>query len=279
MDAEEPKTSPTPVTFVHSPWFLAEYEQPSDLPFPLQTAAHHENISHAFYVFALQHLELVENTYFQVTETKWIYRDQVTYHHIYVGASATLRDNGQWIIEIRDRFELISSHPPPLVFDVQCRKFLLQSWEHTGRADDTPLCPASSPVVDPELVRESAGGYYIETAAGGRQEVVWSFEHEHWEPYHTAPITSSPVIEPQDLDGSAAAEEPENPVVDTPQSEPTILPTTDNVTPPTTPVMSNTMPITDISNKPQWFNINKNYIRRFCLMFELYIRQNAKHYS
>ncbi len=141
MEARNPSDSThTPVTYVHSPWLIADYSRPLSLPFPHKTANHSDINSFRFYDYVQNHLADGKNTYVQVAERKWVHGDQVTYHYLYVAATATLRDS-QWTVEVGDRFELITPCPSPTISIAQTCEFLRQSWGCTGEADTTPLCP------------------------------------------------------------------------------------------------------------------------------------------
>ncbi len=126
METRNPDSAHKAITYIHSPWLIADYSHPLSLPFPHETADHSDINSIRFYDYIQNHLADIKNTYVQIAERKWVHGNQVMYHYLYIGATVTPRD-GQWTVEVGDRFELITPRPSPTIFTVQTREFLLRS--------------------------------------------------------------------------------------------------------------------------------------------------------
>ena len=146
MAAERPASPPSSpsihsILIIASAWIEADNERASQYPFPLRSALYHEDFSTTAFNYLRRHPEEIRSTYVKTREARWIHGDQVTYWIAYIGATATLRSNGQWVIQIGDLIEYIGTSPPPPVFDISRLEYLLRSCGRDGAADQTPLHP------------------------------------------------------------------------------------------------------------------------------------------
>ena len=144
MTTEQPTSSsaPPPIPIIwSSAWIEADNRRASQYPFPLGSASYHEDFSATATSYLRRYHEEIRSTYVKTREARWIHGDQVTYWIGYIGATATLKSNGQWIIQVDDLIEYIGTSPPPPVFDISRLEYLLRSYGRDGAADRTPLQP------------------------------------------------------------------------------------------------------------------------------------------